>query len=144
MILVGEVRGEVLGKEQARRPLEPDVEEVGQLGIRDVVVVRRVHYDAIDAGIRQAEGIGRAERNLDRAVGSLGLEERLVAVTPDAGKLDEFVEGLAGLLDSPVVTQPGNRRGHLTIAPLEGEVVPIEIPLRRLRGSACQRTWTAL
>ena len=57
-IFVGQVADEQLRIEQPRRALEPDVEEVRQLRIHDVVVVGRVHHDAVDGCILEEKRIG--------------------------------------------------------------------------------------
>ena len=49
VVLVGQFVGEEFGEEMADAALEPDVEEVGQLGVLHVVVVRWVYGNVIDA-----------------------------------------------------------------------------------------------
>ena len=41
-------------------------------------------------------------------------------------QVDQFLDALRGLLDSPVVAEADNQRGHLYVRPLEGEIVSIE------------------
>ena len=50
VVLVGQRRGEPIGVQVADGTLEPDVEEIGQLGVHDVVVVRRIeHHGVVEA-----------------------------------------------------------------------------------------------
>ena len=51
VLLIGQLGGEQLRMDQPERALLPDVEEVRQLGIHDVVVVRRVDADKRDRPI---------------------------------------------------------------------------------------------
>ena len=48
-VLVGQPAPEQLREDAPGGPLEPDVEEVGQLRVHDVVVIGRVHDDRVDA-----------------------------------------------------------------------------------------------
>ena len=47
LVLGHDERGEKVGKDRSKRPPQPDVEEVGQVGIADIVVVRRVGRDEL-------------------------------------------------------------------------------------------------
>ena len=55
VLLVREAAREQLRVDVARGALEPDVEEVAQLRVHDVVVVGRVHDDDIDAGVSHVD-----------------------------------------------------------------------------------------
>ena len=67
VLLVCELLPEQLGEQMPGGPLEPDVEEVRQLGVHDVVVVRRVHDHGVDAVVREmVETVRRFAGDRDR------------------------------------------------------------------------------
>src|SRR5271157_4412047 len=47
-------------------------------------------------------------------------------------EFDEFFQGFARLVDRPVVTQAGDRRSNLSVAPLKREVMPVELARNNL------------
>ena len=124
VILVGEIGGELVWKEQARGSLEPDIEEVRKFGVRNVVVVGRVDENAVDASLFQLHSVGGSYRDPNGPVSSLGVEERPVVFRPS--EANELIEGLAGLLDDPIETKSCDRWCHLGETPLESEVMPVK------------------
>ena len=116
-----------------RGPLEPDVEEVGQLRVHDVVVVRRVHDDDVDGTVLDVievvarlagYGDGRRIRGRSPLDGSEKTAGCVGALRVDQG--DEFTDALGGLLYRPVIPNAGGQGSHLRVRPHECEVVTVE------------------
>ena len=76
VLLVGQVPAEQLGEDMAGGALEPDVKEVRQLGVHDVVVIGRVHDHHVDASVLDVvEAVRRlaGDRNGRRSVFLCGI-----------------------------------------------------------------------
>ena len=132
VVLVGEVAAEQLGKDMAGGALEPDVEEVRQLRIHDVVVVGRVHDHRVDAAVLDVveavpwlAGDGDGWRDVLHVVGTLEQVVR-AGVRSQTNQRDQLVDALGGLLDGPVVLDAIDKWRHLCIGPDEREVVAVE------------------
>ena len=66
IVLVGQAAAEQVGEDVTGGAFEPDVEEVRQLGIHDVVIVRRVDDHGVDAAIfDMIEVVARFAGNVD-------------------------------------------------------------------------------
>ncbi len=114
---------EQIGEDMPGRALEPDVEEVRQLGVHDVVIVRRIHDDGVDAAVFDVvEAVGGPAGDGDggrRGAGSF--EEASVAARFGADQGDELFEALGlfdalgSLFDGPVVAHSGDQGSHLGV-----------------------------
>jgi len=107
-------------------PLEPNVEEVGELGVLDVVVVGRVDADQVDGVVREmreAAGVSLGDTEpLDRrATGALPERE-----TGRLGQPGDAAIGVDHLVDGPVEPLAGGHHRHLGMTPLHAEVVAVE------------------
>ena len=66
IVLVGQAVAEQVGEDVTGGAFEPDVEEVRQLGIHDVVIIRRVDDHRVDAAIlNMIEVVSRFAGNVD-------------------------------------------------------------------------------
>ena len=74
VVLIGQVAAEEFREDVASCPLEPDVEEVRQFRVHDVVVVRGIHDDRVDAGVLDViEAVAGLAGDRDGRRGSVGL-----------------------------------------------------------------------
>ena len=121
VVLVGQVVSEQIRVDGTESALQPYVEEVRQLAIHDVVVVRRVSEHKIDATVLQVVQIGcrgQGEFDGDRVLAPL--ED----VVGRSGQLPNPLVGVGDLLQGPGEEVAGGV--ELTVGPLEGVVVAIE------------------
>ena len=125
VVLVGQVSAEQLGEDMAGGALEPDIEEVRQLGVHDVVVIGRVHDHRVDAAVcdvveavARLAGDGHRWRREFRRVGIVE-QATSVAFRFGANQRDEFPDAFSGLVDGPVIAQSHDERGHFGVGPLE-------------------------
>ena len=107
VFLVGQLPAEQLRKDVAGSALEPDVEEVRQLGVHHVVVVRRIHDDGIDArvidvveAVARLAGDGDGRSRGRRRRSRFGHIEQIAGIAGGGGadQAHQFVDTLGGLL----------------------------------------------
>ncbi len=117
VVLVGQVAAEQIGEDMPGRALEPDVEEVRQLGVHDVVIVRRIHDDRVDAAVFDVvEAVGGLAGDGDGGRRGAGpFEEASVAARFGADQGDELLDALGSLPDGPVVAHSGDQGSHLGV-----------------------------
>ena len=108
VVLVGQLAAEEFGEDMPSGALEPDIEEVGQLGVHDIVVVGRVHDDHVNAAILDmVKAVARFARDGDRRgrIRWRGAVVEQIADTVRVGahQRDEFLDASGGLFDGPVI-----------------------------------------
>ena len=96
----GELAREVIGKQAPYRSLKPDVEEIGQVGVGDIVVVRRICDDGVDGPVRDRKicsgaavgttGPGYGRQRPEERSGVLDVTKRVADRTPERIDLREI------------------------------------------------------
>ena len=123
VVLVGEMAAEELGEDVAGGALEPDIEEIREFGIHDIVVIGRVHDHGVDAAVcDMVQAVAGLAGNRDpRRLP--GFEQSLPF---GAGQRDELADAFGGLGSGPFVAESRDQGRHLRIGPHEREIVPVE------------------
>ncbi len=117
----------ILLAESGREPLwppvplctfEPDIEEIRELGILDVICVGWINYDRGDTLVCQLrEACGGSERDLD------GVHRVMMSEVAD------FLIGFENVVNRPLKARSSIARSHLSKGSLESVIVPVHFAL---------------